>query len=146
MVGTDILERVGGQMPVDLFGMSSGAVRDVRPQGDIPQTAMHRELARRRAYLHPTRWTSLGLALLEAMHLGMPVVGVAATEAARAVPPEAGLLTNDFDELIAGLRYYLGDPEAARAAGKAARAFALDRYGLERFLGAWDRLLEEVTR
>jgi glycosyltransferase involved in cell wall biosynthesis len=80
------------------------------------------------------------------MHLAMPVVAVAATEAARAVPPEAGLVTNDFDELVRGVRYYVADAEAAAASGKAARAHALERYGLERFLGEWDRLLEEVTR
>ena len=36
---------------------------------------MHAELARRRLYLHPIRWTSLGLSLIEAMQLGMPVRG-----------------------------------------------------------------------
>jgi glycosyltransferase involved in cell wall biosynthesis len=126
--------------------MDDGPVPGVHQLGDVPQAAMHAELARRRVYFHPMRWTSLGLSLVEAMHLGLPVVAVAATEAARAVPPEAGLVSNDIDELIAGVRYYLDDPEAARAAGKAARASALDRYGLERFLHDWDRLLEEVTR
>jgi hypothetical protein len=29
--------------------------------------------------------------------------------------------------------------------GKAARAAATARYGLERFLADWDRLLDEVT-
>jgi hypothetical protein len=38
------------------------------------------------------------------------------------------------------------DPEAARLAGKAAREYALHRYGLDRFLADWDRLLKEVTR
>ena len=40
-------------------------------------------MARRRLYLHPVRWTSLGLSLLEAMHLGMPVVALATTEVPR---------------------------------------------------------------
>ena len=42
-----------------------------------PAPACTRELARRRVYLHPSRWTSLGLSLLEAMQLGMPVVALA---------------------------------------------------------------------
>jgi hypothetical protein len=33
---------------------------------------MHGELARRRVYIHPLRWTSLGLSLIEAMQLAMP--------------------------------------------------------------------------
>ena len=36
-------------------------------------------------------------------------------------------------------------PAASQAAGQRARAAALQRYGLERFLSEWDVLLEEVT-
>jgi glycosyltransferase involved in cell wall biosynthesis len=114
--------------------------------GDLGQDAMHTELARRRVYLHPNRWTSLGLSLVEAMHLGMPVVALAATEASSAVPPEAGVVSADRRRLVEAVRGYVDDPEAARMAGKAARTHALERYGLDRFLGDWDRLLQEVTR
>jgi glycosyltransferase involved in cell wall biosynthesis len=48
--------------------------------------------------------------------------------------------------LVEAARELAADPEAARAAGKAARAVAQDRYGLGRFLADWDRLLEEVAR
>ena len=145
MVGADLVERVAAELPVDVFGMTDGPLGNARTLGDIRQASMHDELARRRVYLHPMRWTSLGLSLIEAMHLGMPVVAVAATEAARAVPPEAGVLTNDVDELVDATRRFLHDPEAARAAGKAARAHALERFGLQRFLDDWDRILQEVT-
>jgi hypothetical protein len=37
------------------------------------------------------------------------------------------------------------DPGAARRLGAAARRVARDRYGLDRFLDDWDRLLEEDT-
>jgi hypothetical protein len=37
------------------------------------------------------------------------------------------------------------DPEDARVMGKAARAAALDRYGLSRFLADWDELLAAVV-
>jgi glycosyltransferase involved in cell wall biosynthesis len=92
------------------------------------------------------RWTSLGLSLLEAMHLGMPVVALATTEAVEAVPPEAGVLSTRPERLWAGVREFLNDEDAARLAGKAARAAALERYGLARFLRDWDALLQEVTR
>ena len=39
----------------------------------------------------------------------------------------------------------LADPAMARAHGDKARAAALARYGLARFLEDWDRLLEEVA-
>jgi hypothetical protein len=39
----------------------------------------------------------------------------------------------------------MSDPELARETGRAARGAALERYGLERFLGRWDEVLEEVA-
>jgi hypothetical protein len=147
MVGTDLLAGFAQQAPVDLFGNLDGSLpAGVRHGGDLRQDAMHSELARRRLYLHPVRWTSLGLSLIEAMHLGMPVVAVAATGVAEAVPAAAGVVSTDPRRLQAAIATFVNDLEAARLAGKAARASALDRYGLSRFLGDWDRLLQEVTR
>src|SRR6185437_15393852 len=89
---------------------------------DLPdQATMHDELARRRVYVHPVRWTSLGLSLIEAMMLGLPIVAVAATEVVAAVPPEAGVVTTDRRRLQDGIREFLQDAELARLAGKAAR-------------------------
>jgi glycosyltransferase involved in cell wall biosynthesis len=102
-------------------------------------------MARRRVYLHPIRWTSLGLSLIEAMHLGMPVVALATTEAPEAVPPAAGTVSTDVRLLAEEVRRLVADPGLARERGAAARAAALDRYGLERFLADWDDLLEEVA-
>ena len=135
-VGADLLRGFAHAAPLDVFGMGLSGLHEaygldperVALHEDPPQAAMHAELARRRVYVHPVRWTSLGLSLLEAMHLGMPVVALATTEAVEAV------------------RTFLHDEDAARLAGKAARAAALERYGLARFLADWDRLLEEVTR
>jgi hypothetical protein len=146
MVGTDLVVELARDVPIDHFGMADGELPGVRQLGDVQQNAMHGELARRRVYLHPMRWTSLGLSLIEAMQAGLPVVAVAATEVPRAVPPEAGVVSADPAELLAGLRRFLTDPEDARMTGKAARAHALERYGLDRFLDDWDRLLAEVTR
>jgi hypothetical protein len=56
------------------------------------------------------------------------------------------VLSTRPDRLAAAVRHFVDEPDAARLAGKAARAAALERYGLERFLADWDRLLAEVTR
>jgi glycosyltransferase involved in cell wall biosynthesis len=152
--GGDLLPGLAEVAPVDVFGMGLAGLHErygldpgrVALHEDLPQAAMHVELARRRVYVHPVRWTSLGLSLLEAMHLGMPVVGLATTEAIEAVPPEAGVLSTRPGRLRQAVRSYLHDQDAARLAGKAARVAALERYGLDRFLRDWDRLLQEVTR
>jgi glycosyltransferase involved in cell wall biosynthesis len=107
---------------------------------------MHSELARRRVYLHPIRWTSLGLSLLEAMHLGMPVVALATTEVMEAVPPQAGVVSTRVDRLAESLRTFLADPDYARQVGTAARAAVRTRYSLERFTADWEQLQKEVRR
>jgi glycosyltransferase involved in cell wall biosynthesis len=94
--------------------------------------------------VHPFRWTSLGLSLIEAMYLALPVVVLAATEAPRAVPPAAGAISTDVTELHAAVARFARDPQAARAAGLAAREAACARYGLKRFLCEWDQVLQEV--
>jgi len=142
VTGTDLLPALNGSVPLDLFGMDSDALGG---HGDIPHDELHDEMARRRVYLHPVRWTSLGLSLLEAMQLGMPVVALGTTEVPEAVSGAAGVVSNDLDVLAAALRRLVHDPDEARERGIAARDAALARYGLDRFLADWDELLEEVA-
>jgi hypothetical protein len=147
IVGTDLLAAFARRVPVDLFGMPDlPPTAGIRQLGDVPQQRMHSELGRRRFYLHPVRWTSLGLSLIEAMMLGMPVVAVAATEVVEAVPAAAGVISTDMEMLARGATAFVADPEVARLAGKSARDYALRRYGLGRFLAEWDALLDELVR
>jgi hypothetical protein len=143
VTGTDLISRFEAAAPIDLFGMGAAQLGGYE---NLKQEELHDEMARRRVYLHPVRWTSLGLSLIEAMHLGMPVVALGTTEVVDAVPPEAGIVSTNVASLIEGLRLLIADTEQARLCGKAARAWALDRFGLGRFLREWDELLAEVCR
>ncbi|MET8119716.1 glycosyltransferase [Micromonospora sp. NPDC005189] len=151
VTGTDLLPRFAEIAPLDVFGMGVAGLAEhlglpadrLTSHDDVPQERMHAELARRRAYLHLCRWTSLGLSLIEAMAIGMPVVALATTEAVTAVPPEAGALATRTDTLLDAARRFIAEPATARQAGAAARTAARDKYGLNRFLADWDRLLEE---
>ncbi|GGV72928.1 glycosyl transferase [Streptomyces griseoloalbus] len=149
--GTDLLPALAEAVPLDVFGMRTeglaghlGLPPDRCRTADLPQRALHAAMADRRMYLHPVRWTSLGLSLLEAMHLGMPVLALATTEAVEAVPSGAGTVSTRPDVLVRAARRYLADPEAAAADGTRARQAALERYGLKRFLDDWERLITEV--
>jgi glycosyltransferase involved in cell wall biosynthesis len=133
---------MGGEGLPDLLGLPP---ERLRLGGDLPTARLHARLARSRAYLHPLRWTSLGLALLEAMHLGMPVLVLATTEAARAVPPDAGAVSTNVGDLTAMAARLLADPDEARSRGRAARRAALDRYSLSRFLADWDDVLDAAA-
>ena len=151
-VGADLVPRFADVGPVDVFGMAASdyVTRLGHPlvtgHDDLEtQDQMHTQLGRRRVYLHPMRWTSLGLSLIEAMHLAVPVLAVAATEVTEAVPADAGVVSTDIGRLAAAFRMYLHEPEAAAEAGRRGRAAALNRYGLQRFLTDWDRLLGSVV-
>ncbi|BFU45139.1 glycosyltransferase [Krasilnikovia sp. MM14-A1004] len=147
VTGTDLFDRFARVAPLDVFGMGVAGLAGERitVHDDPPQREMHELVAHRRAYLHLCRWTSLGLSLIEAMQMGMPVIALATTEAVEAVPPDAGVLSTRVDTLIDAAHWLLDDPDAARRLGDRGRRVALTRYGLDRFLADWDRLLEEET-
>lgn len=150
-VGTDLLGRFAARVPLEVFGMGVERLADAGIAGiaglheDYQQSRMHRELARCSVYLHPHRWTSLGLSLIEAMMMGMPVVGLATTEAADVLPPDVAVLGNDIGCLCDALAQLVADPEEAMRLGERARAFAVRRFGVDRFLADWERLLDDVA-
>jgi hypothetical protein len=147
-VGADLLPVLAAAGPIALHGMAVeqlAGTPGVFPEGDLPQDRLHHAMAACRAYVHPFRWTSLGLSLVEAMLLGLPVVALATTEVPEVVPSGAGMVSNRIDRLAGALRRFLGDPDEARHAGCVARAAALDRFSHARFTRDWDRLLHEVT-
>jgi hypothetical protein len=147
VTGTDLMPRFATVAPLDVYGMGVAGLHldRVTTHDDPPQAAMHQEIAQRRAYLHLCRWTSLGLSLIEAMQIGMPVLALATTEAIAAVPPDAGVISTRVDTLVEAAQWLIDEPDAARRLGARARQVALARYGLDRFLADWDRLLEEET-
>ncbi|MDQ2739023.1 MAG: glycosyltransferase [Actinomycetota bacterium] len=152
VVGADLVPRFADVGAVEVFGMQSATfvtslgLRSVTAHEDLEtQDQMHTEVSRRRVYLHPMRWTSLGLSLIEAMQLAMPVIAVAATEVVEAIGPGAGIISTDVDRLTDAFRLYLHEPAAAGEAGRRARTAALGRYGLDRFLADWDQLLFSVV-
>ena len=153
VAGTDlVLAMHDHEVGVDVYGMGMAALVERAPHlaghvhEDLPQADLHATLGAHRGYFHPYRWTSLGLALVEAMTIGMPVLALATTAAPEAVPPSAGVVSSDPGVLVSAARRWLHDPEEARAHGRAARAHALEHFGLDRFLSDWQVLLKEVVR
>jgi glycosyltransferase involved in cell wall biosynthesis len=150
-VGADLLAPLARHVPIDVWGIDSELLNEpthrtpgVTPHGDVPTDRLMPEVARRRVHLHTARWTSLGLSLIEAMFLGMPVVAVASTMAPLVIPAEAGVVSADVSVLGTAAAEFVADPAAALAAGKAARDYATTHFGLGRFLAEWSRLIEET--
>jgi hypothetical protein len=150
--GTDLLPLFGETAPVDVFGIDCVSVQAALPAGsrvtgagNLDPAQLRRELGRRRVYLHPNRWTSLGLSLIEAMLIGMPVIAVAATEAVSAVPSGAGVVSTDLGELKRAAARFIAHPDLALEAGQRARQHALRRFGHAAFLAKWNVVLAEAA-
>jgi len=142
-LGADVVERLRGDVPLDVVGMWSDEVGGL---GEVPPPALPGFAARYRVFLNPIRYTSLGLAVCEAMQVGMPIVGLATTEMVTAVEHGvSGYLETDVQRLGQRVRQLLDDPDEARELGRAARRSALVRFGIDRFARDWAELLAEVA-
>lgn len=136
IAGYDLFLRARAQVPLDIAGMQT---EELGGLGDVPYRDLHRRMAEYRFLFSPIRYTSLPLAVIEAMTIGMPVVALATTELPSViVSGETGYLACDLDELIAHMRRLNDDPALARRLGANARAVARARFGLDRFARDWN--------
>ena len=142
-LGADVFEQLRERVPLDLVGMRS---RELAGLGEVPHDELPRFAARYRFFLHPVRWTSLGLGVLEAMMLGVPVVGLATTELVSVVENGiSGFTATDPLALVPPMRRLLADPAEARRIGETGRRVAEERFGIDRFIRDWDAAFREVT-
>jgi hypothetical protein len=143
-LGSDVFERVrAAGIPLDLAGMGS---EELGGLGELFSRRLAEAVAARRFFFNPIRYTSLGLAVCEAMMVGAPVVGLATTEMAAAVRNGVdGVVDTDVDRLIEAMRRLLDDPAEARRLGEGARARAQERFGIERFAADWERVIDDVV-
>jgi hypothetical protein len=150
LVGTDLIPLVAPDVGVDVFGIDGNLLVDAQPEadlrfgGNLAQQELWDAVARDRVYLHLNRWTSLGLSLIEAMLMAMPVAVLAMTEAA-SLPPEIGAVSSDPARLRRRVRELIDDAAEARRCGALARAVALERFGLAAFLRGWDDAYEQAV-
>lgn len=143
-LGLDIYERVGLEVPLNLAGMASEQVRG--GIGEVSQDGLPSLMGQYRFFFHPVRYTSLGLAVIEAMMVGMPVVGLATTELATVIcSGHNGLIDTRTDTLVAGMKELLRNKQAAAALGAAGQQTALERFHIDRFVSDWLRVFASVA-
>ena len=141
-LGLDVFLAARDPAPLDLVGMGSAELGGL---GEVPPPELARAIAPYRFYFHPVRYTSLGLSLCEAMTAGVPVVGLATTELPTIVDDGVnGFTSTDPARLVTAMRALLEDRRLAGEIGAAGRRTALERFSIDRFVGDWDRLLQEV--
>lgn len=142
-LGADVVERVRESVPLDLVGMGS---EEAGGLGEISPDDVSSFVAGYRFFFHPIRHTSLGLALCEAMMIGLPVVALATTEATTVIEHGIdGYVHTDVEALIEGMQSLIRDGDEAQRMGEAARAKALRRFGIRRFVDDWRRAIDDVV-
>ncbi|MBY4896081.1 glycosyltransferase family 4 protein [Cupriavidus sp. AU9028] len=138
-LGADVFAQMRDQLPLDLVGM---AAEEAGGLGEVPNPELAAFCARYRFFFNPIRYTSLGLAVVEAMAIGMPIVGLATTEMSSVIRNECnGYVDTRPERLVDVMRQLLADPGLAMRWGQRARATAMERFGIERFVDDWCRTL-----
>jgi len=108
--------------------------------GDVPYRNLHHRLAEYRFLFSPIRYTSLPLAVIEAMTIGMPVVALATTELPTVIENGvSGFVSCDVEKLIEDMQFLLAHPQTAAQMGMKAKQVAKERFGLERFIRNWQK-------
>ncbi len=142
IAGYDIFLQARQMVPLDAVGMATEAFGGL---GDVPYRDLHRLIADYRFLFSPIRYTSLPLAVIEAMTIGMPVVALATTELPTViVNGETGYISCNIDELIEHMHFLLTDREEACRLGRNAQAVARERFGLDRFIRDWNMAFDLV--
>ncbi|MBE9180446.1 glycosyltransferase family 4 protein [Oculatella sp. LEGE 06141] len=142
-LGSDIFQQVQKTIPLDLVGM------DAESLGGIGEVAHHRLpsfQSRYRFFFHPVRYTSLGLAVCEAMMIGLPIVGLATTELGTVIENGvSGYIDTDVDRLIERMQDLIAHPKKARLLGEGAREQARSRFNIHRFIQDWTTTFEQAV-
>jgi len=142
-LGLDVFEQARASVPLDLVGMDAESVGGL---GEVKRTDLPAFEARYRFFFHPIRYTSFGMAICEAMMVGLPIVGLATTEMPTVIEDGiSGIVDTDVDRLVEGMRDLLRDPGLAREMGDLARDIALERFSIGRFVRDWNDAFAEVT-
>ncbi len=142
-LGADIFLQARTRVALDLVGMGAEALGGL---GELPHARLPAFAARYRFLFNPIRYTSLGLAVIEAMMVGMPVVALATTEMVTVIENgENGFIDTNPATLVSRMQELVHDRALARQLGAAARRRAHERFGIARFAADWDATLREVA-
>jgi glycosyltransferase involved in cell wall biosynthesis len=136
IAGYDLFLQAREQVPLDIAGIGSESFGGL---GDIMYRDLHARMAQYRFLYSPMRYTSLPLAVVEAMTIGLPIVALATTELPTVIEQGiTGYVACDPDELIDRMRYLVANPAVAREMGENARRVAQRRFDLQRFRDDWN--------
>ena len=143
-LGLDVFMEVRKHIPLDLIGMDT---RKIGGLGEILHPQLPDFIKDYRFMFNPIRYTSLGLAVIEAMMVGLPIAGLATTEMVTVIRDGvSGILHTDVRHLIKGMKELLDNKRLAMDLGNEGQRTALQRFDINRFTGDWYRLFLNAVR
>jgi glycosyltransferase involved in cell wall biosynthesis len=142
-LGFDVFEQARRELPLDLVGMGAEEPGGI---GEVLHAELPAFAARYRFFFNPIRYTSMGLGVIEAMMVGLPIVALATTEMVTVIRDgENGFIDTSPERLVERMRALLIDRDLAKTLGAAARRTALERFNIARFVADWNAAFAEVT-
>lgn len=137
LLGLDLFLEARKYVPLDLIGMGTGSLG----LGEVLYPDLPQFTSRYRFFFNPIRWTSLGLAICEAMMVGLPVVGMATTELSTVIQNgRSGFIHTDLDYLIEKMKLLLENRQLATDLGNQGKKIAQQRFGIKRFVTEWKEM------
>jgi Glycosyl transferases group 1 len=142
-LGYDIYRAVKRDAPLDLVGMGA---ENAGGLGEVLHAELPAFAARYRFFFNPIRYTSMGLGVIEAMMVGLPIVALATTEMVTVIRDGTnGFIDTEPSRLVERMRALLADRRLAKTLGEQARRTALERFNIARFVAGWNAAFAEVT-
>lgn len=139
LLGMDIFEEVRKEIPLDLVGMGA----EQYGIGEVLHPELPRFISRYRFFFNPIRYTSLGLAVCEAMMIGIPVVGLATTEMPTVIENGvSGFVHTDLGYLKDKMKLLLNDFQLAVTIGERGKEVAHSKFNIKHFTEQWEKTFQ----
>ena len=134
-LGLDVFLKLRDSVPLDLIGIGTENLG----LGEVQYDQVPDFIKQYRFFFNPIRFTSLGLAVCEAMMIGMPVIGLATTELVSVIQNGvSGYIHTDIQSLEKRMNDLLRQKDLAQSMGSEGKIIAEERFNIARFTKDWE--------
>ncbi len=137
--GWSLFQQVAAKVPLSLIGENPGLSTSISNTQDLVS-----KLLGARFYFNSSQLSPCPLSLLEAACAGMPILTTANMEVPKIFTHGVNaLMSNNENDLIEYARRLLEDKELCTRLGNAARQLMIEKFGMDQFIGNWQRFLRD---
>ncbi|MGC9611189.1 MAG: glycosyltransferase family 4 protein [Minisyncoccia bacterium] len=141
--GREIWLKVKEKAPLMLYGTDS---EKFGGKGIIQNKDLRKEIAQYRLYFNPTAVSSMPMAMLEAMSIGLPVVSTKTMELPNIIKNGVnGFISNNPNVLASKINLLLKDKKLAEKLGRAAQKTIRNKFSMKRFVRQWNDLINKTA-